>query len=177
MAHDGRYNAPVEIQDETTDRLTRSVLSAELASGTVGTPDDAARRAIKDLGDYLMSKTGNGGGPPPRKFLAMSGSEWTKILLGIAVMALVAFGGWLLVVRDAVRDSVTKDQLESEFSEHSAVPHPVSAAKADVKAVQDKVNIIDREQALMKKDVKHVRDQVDDIAKDVRYLRRRRRSP
>ncbi|KKM13277.1 hypothetical protein LCGC14_1717790, partial [marine sediment metagenome] len=100
----------------------------------------------------------------------------------VTIMGLVAFGGWQLVVHDALRDSVNDDEVQQAIDKHTAVPHPASASKTDVaqvkaevKEVQKKVNAIDTAQQLMKKDVTHTRDKVDDIARDVRGIRRRQR--
>ena len=158
-------------------------ISAALIEATAAPAGALPRVTAHDIAAALVKLGGPGGnGPPPKKFLAVSAPEWTKIIIGIAVMAGVAFGGWLMVVRDAVRDSVSHDQLEEEFVEHSSKRHPASASKTDVdqvkaevKEVQKKVNAIDTTQKLMKKDVTHTRDKVDDIARDVRGIRRRQR--
>ena len=158
-------------------------ISAALIEAAAAPAGVAPRVTAHDIAAALVKLGGPGGnGPPPKTFLALSRGEWTKILLGVTIMGLVAFGGWQLVVHDALRDSVNDDEVQQAIDKHTAVPHPGSASKTDVdqvkaevKEVQKKVNAIDTAQQLMKKDVTHTRDKVDDIARDVRGIRRRQR--
>jgi hypothetical protein len=173
-----RSNTPTDFDTEDTGPI-----SSALIDSVTATAGSVPLVTAHDIAAALVKLGGAGGnGPPPKRFLAVTAGEWTKILIGMTVMAAVAFGGWLLVVRDAVRDSVSGEQLHEVIEDHSSVPHPVSASKADVKQVQaevkevqKKVNAIDTTQQVMKTDVAHVRDKVDDIANDVRRIRRRQR--
>ena len=164
-----RSNTPPEGfgRDDTEPIRTALLEATALAPGVPRITAHEIAKALVELGGA------GGNGPPAKKFLALSGGEWTKILLGVAIMALVAFGGWLLVVRDAVRDSVKRPELIEQLEKHSSQPHRESATKEDVNYIHGEVEKVKIIQAEIKTDVKNIGTKLDDVAKDVRRIRRR----
>ncbi len=164
---EGSNTPPTGNRDDTGPISTALV---QAAAATPGPP----RVTAHEIAAVLVELGGAGGnGPPSKKFLALSGGEWTKIVLGMVIMGLVAFGGWLLVVRDAVRDSVKRPELRNQIEKHSTKPHPDSASKEDVEYIHAEVRNVQTTQIEIKKDVEHIGDKIDDMAKDVRRIRRR----
>lgn len=160
---------PHEFDREDTGPIRAALVEAHTAA------PGATTVTVHDIAAALHALGGNGGGPPPKKFLALSGGEWTKFLLTVAIAGLIAVAGWLLIVRDAIRESVKKPALIEQFEKHSATPHPGAATKEAVRYIRVEVSKIQITQAKTNTEIEHIGGQIDGIAKDVRRIRRRGR--
>jgi len=148
-AHGTRYGngaVPRRIEPEDTGALSTRMVATLADVGTMGTTDhkDGADEFLDKLAAKLMEKSGGGGGgsgTPPKTFLGLSTSDWTKLVIGWSI-ALVAFlGTWYMSVRDGLAERPTTDQVteavKNTIGDHAGGVHP---------ATEHKIQIIEHEQ-------------------------------
>lgn len=167
---------------ETTDKLVSDVLAAGQDLGVAGdSPEDVMRKTLTALVTTVRNGGGGGGngGPPPPPAKGFK-HPITLGLLKYVITALLAMGAAYGGLKLADQDNAKQiGAVKADAAVHKAKPaHNGAATKVEVKAVEDKVNTLDKSVIKLgtKIDGQETRqkERHDDIKDELRYLRRRR---
>jgi hypothetical protein len=187
---------------ETTGKLNTQLLrvvedgdmSAEDANGSLHmSSEDFINRIADRVFEKMMNQPGGTGGgagsppqsppppppePPEKRFLGMDAGNWTRFLLGLAVMATIGAVGWYLTVRDRLRDAATRGEVHEAAA--SAVHH--HEENGIHPKVEKRLKVVEIEQRTIRESQirqegidERQADALDDIKEDLKALKRRRR--
>lgn len=167
---------PPPIPRADTDEIVGDVLAAGKDLGAAGEdPEAVFRKTLSTLVQEV--RNGNGNGPPPKGLKHPLTLSLLKYVVTSLIALGAAYGGIKLAVKSNADDIQTVD---SKVETHKAkTAHPGAATKVEVKAVEDKVQHLDKSVGELGVQIgeqeKRQAERHDDIKDELKYLRRRRR--
>ena len=140
-------------------------------------PDVEPQDVLEILAQKVAAKVGSGngnGGPPHRRFLGLELGAWTKLILGWSIAAGIFLLTWYNTVNANMKERPTREEIVKTLMVHAEESHPGAADKADLKAVDVKVQAIEVEQRVQSTQLKGIGKDIGEIKDDMKHLRRRR---
>lgn len=174
-ANPKREGVPDPVQRETTDKLVNSVVLA--AGQDIGIAEDVPPEEIlrKTITTLVSQVRVNGNGDPPKGLKGLIATGLFKYIITALVALSAAYGGIKLAVKNNAEQIESVSTVIDTHRDESV--HSGSATKVEVKAIEDKVQTLDKSVVELgtKIDGQETRqkERHDDIKEDFRDLRRR----
>ncbi len=157
-------------------QLTSAITSGDVDKDTLldRVAEKVADRVLRHGNGNGGNGNGNGNGKTVMGFNRNDIIRYTMMALFTAAGLIFA---WYTAVNDSIANRPTVKQIEKMFEKHSGVPHKGSARDDVVRETSKLVRGIEKTQIKIQADVKYIGRGVDEIKREIKRGKRRKRSP